>query len=335
MVAGIFKSFFRRADKEAACFPLFRIPDLSLSELLYRTKRGFLARKLAQYIGISSRDADRLFYDSLRTKTFKDGSGDEAEYVLYLSELLLEWGNSGNDIVPKINALNENTTIVNAMLKAYDIHKDELFGGLAHPDRRKTFEAGIDDEKWEIYRDVIYTATQRKFLLIKEADIEPFREGQILCKAEIHTRSDIPKCRDLVKKAFEVMGISKSVAMSWLLAVSEAVTNVIKHAETGEMALIKDELGGELRLIVKDKGPGFALKELPKATLLSGYSTKKSLGQGFTLMMKIAKKILLCTSPRGSTLILIFQLGEGEKEAFNADESWKKHKYDRKDDDCS
>jgi anti-sigma regulatory factor (Ser/Thr protein kinase) len=313
MVAGIFKSFFRRADKAVTCFPLFRIPDVSLSELLYRTKRGFLARKLAQYIGISSRDTERLFYDSLITKTFKDGSGNEAEYVLHLSELLLEWGNSGSDIVKKINALNENTTIINAMLKAYDIHKDELFGGSAHLGSRKTFETDIDEEKWEIYRDVIYAATQGKFLLIKEADIEPFKQGKTLCKAEINTRSDIPKCRDLVKKVFEVMGISKSVAMSWLLVVSEAVTNVIKHAETGEMALIKDELSGELRLVVKDKGPGFALKELPKAVLLSGYSTKKSLGQGFTLMMKIAKKILLCTSSQGSTLILIFQLDEGEE----------------------
>ncbi|QPA32831.1 ATP-binding protein [Anoxybacillus caldiproteolyticus] len=320
-MAGIFKSFFRRTDHSTNHSSLFCTPDLPLSELLYRTKRGFLARKLGQYIGMNSKDTELFLYDSLINKTFKNASTDEARYLLYLSESLLEWGRSGEDIPAKVNTLNQNTDIINAMLKAYDIYKDELFGDLAQSEKeepRTPEQQVVSDEKWEVYRDVIYAATQEKFLLIKEEEIEQFKKGKVVCEEEVKTRSDIPKCRNLVKEIFEEMGISKSVAMSWLLVVSEAITNIIKHAEEGKMTLVKDELTNELRFIVEDKGPGFSVKELPKTTLLAGYSTKKSLGQGFTLMMKIAKKILLFTSPRGSTLILIFELEEGKGEGLNA-----------------
>jgi phosphoglycerate-specific signal transduction histidine kinase len=67
-----------------------------------------------------------------------------------------------------------------------------------------------------------------------------------------------------------------------------------------------------VNVLVEDIGPGFPLKLLPNTTLMAGYSTKKSLGQGFTLMMKMIEQVLLSTVPyEGSTLILIFTREEG------------------------
>jgi anti-sigma regulatory factor (Ser/Thr protein kinase) len=94
--------------------------------------------------------------------------------------------------------------------------------------------------------------------------------------------------------------------MSWILVLSEAITNTIKHAELGKMTLVESVEEEEIRFVIEDNGPGFPLKDLPKNTLLAGCSTKKSMGQGFTLMMKIAKQVILYTSPRGSTIILTF-----------------------------
>ncbi|MGG1557718.1 ATP-binding protein, partial [Geobacillus thermoleovorans] len=233
--------------------------------------------------------------------------------VLYLSELMLEWGENGQDIQQEIKELNETAIFTNAMLKAYDIYKDELFGRPAHSCscQPKCNVRDIDEKKWEIYRDVMHAATQGKFLLVKEEEVGRLEQGTIICRAGIRSRSDIPKCRELAKQAFEALGVGPLALVSWLLAVSEAVTNVIKHAEWGEMSLIQDKASKELRLIVKDQGPGFPMKELPKMVLLSGYSTKKSLGQGFTLIMRIAQKVFLSTSSQGSVLVLVFYAEEG------------------------
>ena len=62
-----------------------------------------------------------------------------------------------------------------------------------------------------------------------------------------------------------------------------------------------------MNIIIEDTGSGFPLKTLPYTTLMAGYSTKKSLGQGFTLMMKLATQVLLKTSSSGSTIVLIFE----------------------------
>jgi len=44
--------------------------DLSLSDLMYRTKRGFLARKLGQYLGLSRDELNSMFLFSLSKTSF-------------------------------------------------------------------------------------------------------------------------------------------------------------------------------------------------------------------------------------------------------------------------
>nr|WP_275695532.1 ATP-binding protein [Fredinandcohnia sp. SECRCQ15] len=192
------------------------------------------------------------------------------------------------------------------MLKAFAIYKNELFQSpietvVLGPTTR-------NDEKWEVYRDVVFAATQGRLLLISEDEVNRYKEGNILCERTIKDRSDIPTCRNIVKSCLENREISNSQIMSWLLALSEAITNTIKHAEEGKMTLIEDLEKNEIRFVIDDNGPGFQLDELPRATLLAGYSTKKSMGQGFTLMMKMAKQLLLYSSPKGSILILVFDM---------------------------
>ncbi|ERN54642.1 ATP-binding protein [Alkalihalophilus marmarensis] len=96
--------------------------------------------------------------------------------------------------------------------------------------------------------------------------------------------------------------------MNWLLVISEGITNIIKHAEEGRVTLYRCIEREELYAVIEDKGPGFPLDRLPNMTLFAGYSSKESLGQGFTLMTKMTKRVLLYTSPIGSTIILTFDL---------------------------
>jgi anti-sigma regulatory factor (Ser/Thr protein kinase) len=290
--------------------------DLSYLELCFKTNRGFLARKIGQYLGIG--EGDTIFFLSLSNISFTNSNKEnEMEKILYLSEQMLKWNEQQQDISSQIKSLNVSNDFQNAMLKAYDVFKYDLFLPTVKVQEKKQDPSvqNIESE-WVIYRDVIYAATQGQFLLISEEDVNKYRRGNVFCEGTIKERADIPICRNLAKDSLEKLAIQKTKIMSWLLVLSEAITNTIKHAEEGKMTLIENE--DEIRFVIQDKGPGFSLKELPNTTLLAGYSTKKSMGQGFTLMMKMAKQVLLSTSPQGSTIILIFNITDGKEGIIHA-----------------
>jgi anti-sigma regulatory factor (Ser/Thr protein kinase) len=288
-------------DKKTPSLPL----DLTYREVSFRTKRGFLARKLCQYAGLEAADGDEAFYSSLACAACEETS-EEYELFLYLSELMLKWAEEDVDIREKIMRMDIKTEIQNGMLKAYEMFKEDLFSVKKADSDPKPPEW----ERWKVYRDVILASTQGKFLLISERELKGFKKGRVFCEGTIQQLADIPACRHRAKDSLEAMGYSESTIMGWLLVLSEAITNTIKHGEEGRMTLVEDEDQNEIRFIVEDKGPGFSLKELPKTTLLAGYSTKKSMGQGFTLMMKMSKQVSLYTTSEGSTIILSFNRGE-------------------------
>jgi anti-sigma regulatory factor (Ser/Thr protein kinase) len=272
------------------------------------TKRGYLARKIGQYLDWSKEEIEKLFNLSLSKQSFlKANSENRYEHILYLSDQLLKWNEEQSGITQKIEGLDVRSDLKNALLKAYDIHKKDVFLSSASAEQEQV--ASIEQKEfseWEVYRDIIYAATQGKFLLINEKEISKYKTGIVLCEGEIRERSDIPLCRNNAKVSLEEYSFNKTKVMSWILVLSEAITNTIKHAELGKMTLVESVEEEEIRFVIEDNGPGFPLKDLPKNTLLAGYSTKNSMGQGFTLMMKIAKQVILYTSPRGSTIILTF-----------------------------
>ncbi|MCQ6275531.1 ATP-binding protein [Bacillus sp. V3B] len=290
--------------------------NLSYTDVSFRTKRGFLARKLGNYLGLEINEGDTLFYLSLSKSSFSNSTAEE-EYLIQLSEQMLNWWELKQDIPQKIKNLEIRNDIQNAMLKAYDVYKQDLFTPYSKYLEKEQLNTKKENNEWEIYRDIMFAATQGQFLLISEVELSKYKMGQLFCEGTIKERSDIPLCRNHAKESLEQKGFDRAKIMSWLLVLSEAITNTIKHAEEGKMALIEDVENNEIRFVIEDKGPGFPLKDLPKTTLLAGYSTKKSMGQGFTLMMKLAKRVLLFTSPKGSIIILIFDSSKGNKDKFN------------------
>ncbi|WP_180956471.1 ATP-binding protein [Bacillus canaveralius] len=284
--------------------------DLSYPELELMTKRGFLARKICHYIGLTPEIGDAVFNRSLAglNPQYSDVNNNQTELILELSHTMLNWDKQHLDIPQQIINLDIKMDLQNAMLKAYEIHKQDVFTSTPQHTEHKHVVSFDEQEnnEWEVYRDVIYAATQGQFLLISYEEVNKYTEGTVLLNTEIKNRSDIPVSRNQAKDTLEQKGFSKSKIMSWILVLSEAITNTIKHAEEGKLTIIEDKKNNEIRFVIEDKGPGFALKELPKNTLLAGYSSKKSMGQGFTLMMKMARQVLLFTSSKGSTIILIF-----------------------------
>lgn len=298
--------------------------DETYSELIRKTNRGFLAKKIGHYLGLGSLEADQLFTASLSTSTFGQMINEEDLHnsILYVSEKMIEWYEQDLDVVEKIKNVNANMPFQNALLKAYDIHQKDLFSSIpkVNPEKKSPQSDDVSTE-WKIYRDVMFSATQGQFLLITENEAESYKAGNVFCEGTIKVSSDIPISRNKAKESLEKMGINKAKMMSWLLVLSEAITNTIKHAEEGKMTLVENHSTNEIYFVIEDHGPGFSLVDLPKKVLLEGYSTKKSLGQGFTLMRKMANKILLSTTPSGSTIILIFEDQEAKEGRLNEESS--------------
>jgi len=86
------------------------------------------------------------------------------------------------------------------------------------------------------------------------------------------------------------------------LCASEAATNALLHGRGGVASVaVRD---GVARLRVADSGSGINPQDLPKATLQKGWSSRASLGLGFTVINETADKVYLHTGPQGTTIII-------------------------------
>lgn len=236
-------------------------------------------------------------------------SCDDRSYLVFLADRLLSWISADKDVYLSVKDMTISDPYAQTLLEVYEEIKVSLHQKFAPRNDCQDDEGRL----WEVYKDVIYASTQRKFLLIKEEELERFREGNLLCAATIQERPDIPNARQLSKESLERAGIPASKIMSYLLLISEAVTNVLKHAKDGRLEIYQSH--PFVHVVVSDSGGGFPLKILPNTVLISGYSTKKSLGQGFTLMMKMADKLFLKTSSTGATLVMQFTESGGDSDA--------------------
>jgi anti-sigma regulatory factor (Ser/Thr protein kinase) len=77
------------------------------------------------------------------------------------------------------------------------------------------------------------------------------------------------------------------------LAVGEAGVNAIKHVGAGRVRAGAG--GGRVWAAVSDQGPGIDEMMLTQAVFRRGFSTKPSLGLGFTFILNGADHVLLCT----------------------------------------
>jgi anti-sigma regulatory factor (Ser/Thr protein kinase) len=287
------------------------IPIDSPFEAQKRSLIGLVARKIAKQLNTDKLFQDSLIYLPFSIETFVENKEDEAEYLLFLSNRMVSWIKENEDVYLLVRQMRLPGKYHECFLRVYEEVKEHI-SSIFHPkDLNERVASSEEGVVWQVYRDVMYAVTGGKFLLVSKHEVGKYKEGNILCEATIKERSDIPKAREIAKSSLLKTGFSQTQVASFLLVISEAITNILKHAEEGKMAIVQNDR--HVYVIVEDRGPGFDLKLLPNTTLMAGYSTKKSLGQGFTLMMKMADQVLLSTSNDGSCIILVFYNEEGGK----------------------
>lgn len=161
------------------------------------------------------------------------------------------------------------------------------------------------DKIFNVYRDVIYSVTQGKFNLLNESKSNPiFCEGNLLTEVKIGLPGDVNTARVFINKVLDQERYSPERINHAMLCISEAATNVIKHADYGIMQIRKITKG--IRVTIVDEGPGMEMDKLPNMVFLNGFSTKTSCGYGFGIINKFADKIYLTTSKNGTFLAMDF-----------------------------
>jgi anti-sigma regulatory factor (Ser/Thr protein kinase) len=87
-----------------------------------------------------------------------------------------------------------------------------------------------------------------------------------------------------------------------VMAAVEAAGNAVKHAGKGLARIrVRDS---KVQVSIKDEGSGMDALILPKATLMSRYSTKPSMGLGYALILASVDSVYLATGEGGTDILL-------------------------------
>ncbi|MBI2266350.1 MAG: response regulator [Armatimonadetes bacterium] len=285
-----------RSGEEAFALALKTPPDLILLDIILPGMNGYRTCEM-----LKKRKETRLI--PIVMVTSLSGQEDKIKG--------LEIG--ADDFLTKpINAL-ELLTRIKSLLRMKDlmdrqIQSDLREAQLANQLKVEQIQKEEERRRSQFYRDVILAVTSGKLLLVEDNTLnEALVGGKSIGTCPIREPKDVGIARNLAAKETKAAGLDGSRRDDLVLCVSEAVTNVIKHGGTRHGILGTFEVLAQpdkIQVYVQDYGPGIDFAALPKATLMGGYSTKPSLGYGYTIMLELADRILLATSPKGTGLIL-------------------------------
>lgn len=152
-----------------------------------------------------------------------------------------------------------------------------------------------------IHREVLFAVTGGKIRLCDREEIDrewPGMENPIPIRQEL----DVRTVREAVRQHGLAAGMSLDRASDIGLCASEAATNALLHGNGGAATL--EERDGLVRIRVTDWGQGIDPENLPRATLLKGWSSRASMGLGFTVINEMADRVYLYTGTSGTTVII-------------------------------
>lgn len=167
-----------------------------------------------------------------------------------------------------------------------------------------------------IHGEVLYAVTSGKMRLCDPEEMAgewPVDRPQIPIRRE----ADIRTVRDAVREVAFDLGMPGGRAADMGLCASEAATNALLHGNGGWASVGARD--GKLRIRIEDQGSGIDPDDLPRATLLKGWSKRASMGLGFTVIKETADQILLCTGPEGTRIIIEMGIAPREELGFACD----------------
>lgn len=150
-------------------------------------------------------------------------------------------------------------------------------------------------------RDVLLAVTSGRLVLCDDDEIAEMTAGISVHRSTVAGTADLYDLRRGIQDAVRAH-LPEDRIGDLVTCVTEAVTNALKYAGA---AGLETWIGPEfVSVVVSDQGAGIDPSLLARATLESGFSTKNTLGMGFTLMLGMADKIALHTSSNGTRIVI-------------------------------
>lgn len=160
----------------------------------------------------------------------------------------------------------------------------------------------------EAYTQVVAAVTGGKLVLVGMDEIVSELGDEVWNAGAIRSVEDVSEARHRLDNTLaERFGDLRS-ADELVLATGEAMTNAWRHGGGARLRLLKKD--GLLQVEVEDDGPGIDFANLPKATLIPGFSSTTSLGMGFTIMLTECDRVLLATASSGTRVVLEARYGD-------------------------
>ncbi|NCO66526.1 MAG: hypothetical protein COW32_06450 [Candidatus Aquicultor secundus] len=154
-----------------------------------------------------------------------------------------------------------------------------------------------------MYADAMMAVTGGQFMLCSYEDIGQQRRGQTVLRQFVARPEEIYPLRAFLDTFLAGRGVALGRRYEVEFAAVEALTNSVKYAGGGKLEIRTDKA---LQIELADSGPGINFSMLPRSVLMLGFSTKGTLGFGFTIMLEFADHLYLATGPAGTTIILEF-----------------------------
>lgn len=159
-----------------------------------------------------------------------------------------------------------------------------------------------EEEKRAFYRETILSATDGKLDIVAREEFQDyFATAEAMAPAR--TPAEAQAARRDVEGLFRSKGLDGDSLAMFVVAAGEAIANSLKHAGEGRVYAGSNQ--GGVWAMVTDNGPGIEALTLPKAALRMRYSTKRSMGLGYSIMLGACDRIRLATGPEGTTVVLI------------------------------
>lgn len=176
-------------------------------------------------------------------------------------------------------------------------------------------EQRVAQQQQRFVREMLYSVTEGRLRLCNTTDDLPPTLPDcdptpvLLAPGRARVLKEV---RNRVEAAARVAGLATERLQDLATAATEAATNAIKHAQTGEAWACVDAQAGTVQVWIQDRGHGIAPDSLHRATLERGFSSAGTLGHGFWLMLKTCDRVYLLSGADGTTVVL-----EQDREAAN------------------
>lgn len=178
-------------------------------------------------------------------------------------------------------------------------------------EERRAVEQRAEQQKKQFYRETIYSITSGRLDICDRDTLVPYVAASDIC-SEVTAPSHVSKARHAAEHVCRVHGLNGDRLGMFMVAVGEAITNALKHGSRGVVYAGGDD--SDVWVGIEDDGPGIESLILPRAVLLKGFSTKPSLGLGYSVMLEAADEIHLKTDHTGTFVVLKRRLSEQEPE---------------------